>query len=367
MDIKDFLVQELLKLPWDRGLHFKNDTAWIRCFNPDHAGGNERTPSMVVNLAAKPGSKGGTIPPGCITCFGCSYKGGWHDLAERYHLKQLEGLNVYRESVGEIINERDRTDLLGSSGSAGQTPADAIPWPPNLKWRTIAGPTVNAVGGLLYYDFSALQPRCLFPVNIDEEMVGYVRANTVVGKKGNYFNSPGGWAKEKGLFPYDYVANNLKGKHKVLYLVEGPRDALNLIQHGSMALALLGAGNSWSESKAHLIEDLDPDLLVLMLDNDDAGRIAASRIAKSLKHQVPIVYFKFPVKEDGSKFDASDLQIAQVKQLERRYEKGLKAGKYQPATVENFGMGIGNRRKQTSPKGRKPAWNVEARRASLLK
>jgi len=324
MRLEEFVQQELRKLPPDRSIRWDTDRAWIRC--PVHNNGNERTGSMRIMLKRENTPKG-VVYPGHIYCWGCGKTHPWDVLVERYKLKKIKRSQMYNDSAYEVFSPEDRAAMLGEAQTE-QLPVDAAPWPVHMNWRNINGQTTHDVGGLIYYDYGIKQTRCILPVNIHEEMVGFVKCNLMPVKKGrNYFNSTGSWSRTQALFPYDHVKEMLdKKRPRIIYLVEGPRDALNQVQLGKACLAILGARN-WTDEKRELVLDLDPDLVVVMLDPDKVGQLGAAKIVKSLKRSVPIVNFKFPLNPDGSKkMDASDLTKKQSNGIHRRYLDRLKQG-----------------------------------------
>ena len=71
------------------------------------------------------------------------------------------------------------------------------------------------------------------------------------GDSKKYLFTKGRWVS-KALYPYDYIPDNKK-----ILLVEGARDALNLIQYGVYALANLGT-STWSQAKIDLLVNLKP-------------------------------------------------------------------------------------------------------------
>lgn len=326
MNSIDFIMSELAKLPEDRGLRQDGDVAYVRCWNLEHKGGQESRPSAKINLVPVEGSKG-MIPAGRVWCWTCRMSQSWSEIADRFGLSPMHsGMNDRTEPT-EIFSDAERAQLLGNASAPDLLPPDAIDWPEEMMWRTINGETVRKTGGMIYYDRGAKETRALLRVMVRGEMVGYVRAN-MVAREGqlNYLNSKGkGWAKDHGLLPYDYVRKMVRLRRKrglpvIIYIVEGPRDSLNLVQYGLCGLAILGT-NQWSAKKLRLLLALEPDMVVFMLDNDDAGNEARRRITGDLQGKTLLRRMSFPTKEDGSKYDASDLKEHQCKSLEKRYRK----------------------------------------------
>jgi DNA primase len=132
------------------------------------------------------------------------------------------------------------------------------------------------------------------PVLIGGELKGYTRAALKKVKDiPSYINSSGGWTKDYGLFPYDYVAA-LRPRYVIL--VEGQRDALRLLQAGIPAIAIMGT-QSWSDRKSRLIEMLGVDLAVLMMDGDDAGIQAIELIEPQIRKLVNTKIFNLAGKD----------------------------------------------------------------------
>ena len=317
MKIEDFVRQEVTKLPEHRGLRIEGDIAWLRCPDPKHKGGFENSPSAKINLTFVETEKG-KIAPGSLYCFGCGCRWSWSELATRFNLKNIQSHKMYSDSPkSKLLSEEDRAKVTGDYSEL--IPKDAIAWPAYQNWRTISGEVVNKVGGLIYFDYGIKLTRALFPVKVRGETVGFIKANLKPQKKGlNYINSAGKWSKQKGLFPYDYVKRTLKTKDpRIVYLVEGPRDALALIQNDLAGIAILGT--TWSKQKRDLILALEPNLVVLMLDSDDAGLKGAKEIKSSLKGYVRLRHFIFPPKPDGTKRDASDLTAKQAEKINSKY------------------------------------------------
>lgn len=67
----------------------------------------------------------------------------------------------------------------------------------------------------------------------------------------------------------------------MLFVCEGPRDALRLLYYGIPAVAVLGA-KVWSKTKRDLVIASGAELFVLWLDNDKAGISATNRLRKSI-------------------------------------------------------------------------------------
>lgn len=90
--------------------------------------------------------------------------------------------------------------------------------------------------------------------------------------KGEYFNP------SSTLFNIHNVIN--RETKAVLYIVEGPADAITLEYAGLPAVALMGL--HLNDTRISLLKQLDFERVVLMLDNDDAGRKATPSIVQRI-------------------------------------------------------------------------------------
>ena len=301
----DQLREQLALLDGHFGLRGDQDAAWIRC--PWHRDGNERTPSLRINFS-------GQIQLGAFNCFGCPQSGNWDKLAKKLGLTKFG--TIYEERIAAVIEDLDAELLETALESTPQTPSGFI-WPKQLMWRGISGKLIKKLHGIHYFD-TKLQKPCLYlPVKAHQKLLGGVRCliesedSSDVAK---YRNTTGRWVKQ-ALFPYDYVQ---KLKPKIIILVEGPRDALNLLQHGVAALSNLGAVNSWSKDKIKLLLDLEPQWVILGFDRDSAGRRATKQVRKDLNEWLPSRKLRLPRGKDPGA-----LSKHQIKRLRQRLSKLL--------------------------------------------
>lgn len=315
----NFYIQELSSLPPERGLHFDHKGAWIRCPNPRHAGGMERSPSLKINV--DPGKYQGS----CY-CFGCKeIKGGWNVLAKMLHLKKVTA-GAKSENVGFSFKKFEAEEEVPNFD-------DMIPWSPNHDWRGIRADT------LLKFDTKVLtfgqRIYLMFPVYVHGEAQGYVRANQKAPKRDhtgkkqrNYVNMKGDWV-QSSLFGYDLARKRVAKLRKlglpvVVWVVEGPRDTMNIAQHGGVVVGLIGS--NVTQRKIELILELDPDIIISATDNDDAGNLAAEHLAhgklredektyefKGVAGLLPVIRMKF---SEGR--DPADLTKQQVRKFNKR-------------------------------------------------
>lgn len=148
---------------------------------------------------------------------------------------------------------------------------------PDMFFRGIKPKVLKRLGCGMYTLHGHLM--LYMPVIMKGKWKGYVSGYfNVEGKPVKFLNSTGLKAKRSLLF-YDQVLERFD--NDFVALVEGPRDALNLIQHGVPAVSLLGIGN-WSRYKKDLLEK-NFKRVYIMMDNDAAGIKGSKTINETLR------------------------------------------------------------------------------------
>lgn len=231
-----------------------------------------------------------TYSPGSMKCMGCGAKASWNELAPKIGLKPFVALppqdeftgNKILPSVEELtsngdlfVNEKKRTKAL----------------PPDKSWRGIPTNLLIALGAkrAKFYnkEYDSWSGERLFlPVLINGELAGYIKSRIEKPEDGPaHINATGPWSKTHGLFPYDFAIDMMvRIKSTTIVLVEGPRDALRLLNLGIPALCILGT-QSYTDNKSKLMELAGVQRVVLMMDGDCAG-IAATEFIKPMLHRM---------------------------------------------------------------------------------
>lgn len=314
---KAFIEREVCKIP-DK---FSPQTAdsgdmWMFCCYHDQENLHLSTKrSLKINLSNS------EVPYGSFFCFACAKHGTWNKIAKKLKLKRLKADELYEDDFKDELSETDLQKLgFGSENSISKEEfllAVSIEWDKAKKWRRIKGKLVNNIGGRLMLNELTKTLQLALPVKVDDQLQGvvYCRLKKEPGKL-SYINEPGVWSKNS-LFPYDYIDKNFK-KYKYVVLVEGPRDALFLIQNGIPALSILGT-HSWSKTCANLVMGLSKDLVVVMFDGDYAGRKAKRKVSRHLKSHCSILNINLPEDVDPAK-----LKAGQIEKIKAAINKKLK-------------------------------------------
>jgi DNA primase len=154
--------------------------------------------------------------------------------------------------------------------------------------------------------FSEKQDSVTVPMHSPDGMcIGFV-ARTVEGKE--FKNTPG-LPKSKILFNLHRVKTS-----NVVYIVESSFDAIRLDQVGFPAVATLGANVSVSQIR--LLEKYFNNI-VLVADNDEAGKIMTEKLVEKLGHVVTVINLDKKYKDIG------DMDDDAIKKLEYQFDNSI--------------------------------------------
>jgi len=154
--------------------------------------------------------------------------------------------------------------------------------------------------------FSEKQDSVTVPMHSPDSMcIGFV-ARTIEGKE--FKNTPG-LPKSKILFNLHRVKTS-----NVVYIVESSFDAIRLDQVGFPAVATLGANVSVSQIR--LLEKYFNNV-VLVADNDEAGKIMTEKLVEKLGHIVTVINLDKKYKDIG------DMDDDAIKKLEYQFDNSI--------------------------------------------
>lgn len=327
-DNREIIISELQRY----GRRQKQAGAWRMIICPFHKGGQERTPSCGVNLSSD--------RLGVWNCLGCTEKGSWNKLAKKAGLAEIkEWRSKEVLDAGDLLTSELDESLLGSTAMTfGMLKKkmgypEATLWPEFLDWRGFPGTFMRKLGAHIISE----RPRSsgeeaefeagagiavLFPVKVAGQLRGGIKA-LFTKKKGSrassYYASKGSWVSEYGLFPYIYAKSLVKKENlPFIILVEGPRDAMRLCLNGIPAVAVLGSKNV-TKKKIQLLTGLDIEIIYVMPDNDDGGKLMW-KLCKSLAPKTfPIKRIKLPRQKDADgnliKMDPGNMPRKLLKQV----------------------------------------------------
>jgi hypothetical protein len=261
-----------------------DSSGWIKAYCI--GGHDRRAPSLGINKTS-----------GHYHCFGCSIHGTWNDLAALIGAEALTEENapdpftVLANQIGSQLAKEEQKDLALSC-----LPREIKPW--RKSWREVSAETMRAASAYKWFDDGSRCYRILLPVWLyDEEPMGWIARRLDKSKYTPYRNSTSleGLIKYV-LYPYHLVR---KMRHtRSVVLVEGPYDALRLVDRGIPALALLGVENYARTCHIHLT-NLGVKTVIMGLDNDNAGALATPKIVERIRRDFEIKYWRYKSKDPG--------------------------------------------------------------------
>lgn len=281
-DLTDFIIEQLnTKGMIVFGADGAQDNLKTYCFN----GHDRKTPSLSIRRW-----------DGAFLCFGCGVKGrNWNDLAAHIGAEQLSDQALPDPFM--LMNKKLEKHIQKAVANIS-IPWDVEPW---IKpYRHVPLATLQRLSALRWYDDLKKNDQCeriLFPISMYGNIEGWVARRTDKAPPGQKLNTPYRNATDMSsaelLFPLDYV---IKMKKRTVVLVEGPYDAIRLVNYGIPALAILGTGNYHPDNRIHIL-NTRAKTIILAMDSDDAGMLARVNIAPSLKEMFEVKHFFCPEEE----------------------------------------------------------------------
>lgn len=284
-DLSDFIVTQLTAV----GVHITNPYAARAdikafCFR----GHDNKTPSLSIRRM-----------DGAFYCFGCGVKGkNWNSLKAYLNVDEVSEQDLPDPFL--MLSEHMKRQLQEAATEI-QLPWDLDNW--EGAWRQISPHTLNAVHASRWFDDIFRCHRILFPIKMYGEVRGWAARRLDGKKKTPWFNAPHMSAQD-ALFPLDLVRKMKKG---TVALVEGPHDALRLVNYNIPALAILGCNNYSEDNRVHLL-NAGVERVVITMDSDPAGEKARYNIAPSLREMFEVEHFLCPEGKDPGNMPKKELQ-----------------------------------------------------------
>ena len=252
----------------------------IQC--PYHEG--DANPSLGVNVSLASG-----VPVGTFHCFGCGESGGWNKLAAKLGLERIANAGGLEEHTDGYVEYQEAMEgrLLGGHGDP--MPRNGISFQGDA-WRGVSGDTVRLAGGKSAMDWKEKEVCLWLPVLDGGKACMAVQCRMEPARnKPSYRMHDPNRIKNKPWYGYDMAASMLEqGSPRAVFLVEGARDALRLVDEGLPALALLGT-RQWNRRKRDMLSALCSEHSarpVAMMDSDEAGAKAQKEIRRDLSGRI---------------------------------------------------------------------------------
>jgi DNA primase len=305
-DLTDFIVEQLnAKGMIVFGADGNQENLKTYCFE----GHDSKTPSLSIRRW-----------DGAFLCFGCHVKGpNWNALAAHINADQLSD-----EAMPDpfLLLNKKLEKRIQKAAAEVKVPWDVEPW--TKAFRHVPLSTLQKLSALRWYDDTNPKDRCervLFPVSMYGEIEGWVARRTDKAPPGQKLDTPYRNAKHmssaEALYPLDHVIGM---KRRVVVLVEGPYDAIRLVNYGIPALSILGTGNYHPDNRMHIL-NAGARAVILAMDADEAGETARLDIAPSIREMFDLKHFVCPDGKDPGNMPKAymDRLWRMVREIEKNY------------------------------------------------
>ena len=262
-------MHEIEQILIDKGIEYKinaNNPYEINmsCFSGEHI---DKNPSLSYNLEK-----------GVFNCFSCGFKGDTNklmrELGVTFSVEPLskQGFKIKRlyEKLKAIKDDR---------------PVH-LPEPRflvNYEFKNIRVPTLTKFEAFTTTHDGMDEYICI-PVYQHGKLKFIEGRNTTLLKKNltmpKYMRKPAGADVSTVLFPLDKI----KGFSQVI-LVEGIFDMLNLHDMGYTNTLCIFGTNNFTAAKAKMLDECGCRHVIIMMDGDSAGRVAAEKIDRLIKQR----------------------------------------------------------------------------------
>lgn len=213
----------------------------------------------------------------------------WKVLKKR--IEETESDEESEENNIFLVDNFSELKLEITNGIIHESGYNYFKNPPNKK-QTLIQPDTVKYFKCFQRDYGFYKDRVFVPVYLKNSLTGFV-AHDILGKETNeklYPEKeykkvlyPKGFKSGKNLFNYDEVENGAES----IIIVEGVRDAMKLWQLGyKNVMAIFGV--NITQEQCILISQKYPMLCYIMLDGDEAGIQAATKIAKKLSRWIDV-------------------------------------------------------------------------------
>lgn len=254
MDLRELLDK--------RGIEYKNtnnpNEIAVCCTGGEH---EDNSPSLQYNLEKD-----------IFNCWSCGFSGGQlkflQSIGETTHIdvssKQPYKIKKLKEKLRRVVEINDIT-----------LPDDWRIY--NEDFRGITKETLKQFGAFTTYDQRFMDYLCI-PI-YQHGKLKFIEGRLLkdLENQSKYFRQPTNSKLSNILFPLDKLKNT-----NYVILVEGLFDVINMWQLGyTNTLCIFGTG-SFNAEKANLLDSRGVTRVDIMMDSDESGRKAATKIADLL-------------------------------------------------------------------------------------
>jgi DNA primase len=229
---------------------------------------------------------------------------------------QLEGCSI-REAALRLEARRGvwAEDQLVSKGKIVERPRKELAelpfrlrlsgWHPYLEERGVNRQTAACFGIGFYAGGGFLRNRILFPIHDSRGRLVAYAGRSIDGTEPRYLFPPG-FPKSQVVFNLHRAMDQAGGPPQPAIVVEGFFDCLKVHQAGyGNVVALMGTNFSEVQEKL-LLERFSQ--LVLMLDEDQAGRRASQQLSERLRPRISLAWARLPPGRQPDQLSIGEIQ-----------------------------------------------------------
>lgn len=279
-----------------KDIRYAGDGVNVTCPNSKHKGGRESTASCYVYIGDDPNIYWGTCH-----CFGCEFKGSLatfvgacFDKDEKFGKEWL-----IKNFLDKVIEKPNNLQLntLKLETAVIEKPTylneqildDFQSWHPYLAQRNLN----KLVCDKFQVKYDPNTKSIVFPVRdvLNNSLLFLTRRN-INDKK--FIIDPN---SSKALYLLNEV---IKRKYKFTFVTEGQIDALSCWGFGYPCIATMGAP---SKIQATILNGTDLNVVILMFDNDEAGK----KFAQKFKSWISNKFIVYNIRWNVNKGDINDL------------------------------------------------------------
>lgn len=235
----------------------------IRCFSGLHEDAN---PSLSVNLDKE-----------VFNCFSCGYSGSISRLIKDLGVQNYEGPDVNTKQGFKLSKIKNKLDKLRRPRIVELPEPRALI---NHEFKGIGVSTLQEFEIFITEHFDLRDYACI-PVYQNGKLKfieGRYRTQESSEGKPKYMRLPEGASVQNVMFPLDKVED-----FSTIILVEGIFDVIKLHELGYKNSLCIFGTNNFSSKKVTMLDELGCTHVILMMDGDSPGRLAAKKIATLLE------------------------------------------------------------------------------------
>jgi len=279
IDNEAFFLNELKNIR-RRGIEAKAECP----FKHLHDSQTDHNPSLTVNLAkgiyyCNTCHSKGNVHTMYKAIYNCSSEEAWFQLGDALRIPRPDGTKPFRPEIDSGLARFYHNELMKLTGPIRQILREKRGLTDETLQRFQLGWDGERLTIPIYNEFNELVNFRRYKWNSNEDQIKVL----------NYVDELQNSYGEVRIFNIDRVVDN-----EVDYIVwtEGELDAIIAEQYGFYAACATAGAGTWKPEWSRLFRGKNK--VIIMQDNDDAGRIATSKLCNRLYHIIDVYTVNWP-------------------------------------------------------------------------